>query len=116
VTIVPRGYGAALALPVWTQVMNKAAQRYPAQELQATMPIQHATVCSLSNHLATTGCQTAETAYDIDLPADKVPTVACEVHGGDQMEFAQKVEDLGQKAATVPGKLFQSVRKFFGGK
>src|SRR5450631_481255 len=77
VTIVPRGYGAALALPVWTQVMNKAAQRYPAQELQATMPIQHATVCSLSNHLATTGCQAAETAYDIDLPADKVPTVAC---------------------------------------
>jgi penicillin-binding protein 1A len=116
VTIVPRGYGAALALPVWTQVMNKAAQRYPAQELQATMPIQHTTVCSLSNHLATTGCQTAETAYDIDLPADKVPTVACEIHAGDQMEFAQKVEDLGQKAATVPGKLFQSFRKFFGGK
>ena len=116
VTIIPRGYGAALALPVWTQVMNKAAQRYPAQELQPTMPIQHATVCSLSNHLATTGCQAAETAYDIDLPADKVPTVACEIHGGDQMQFAQKVEDLGQKAATLPNKLFQSFRKFFGGK
>ena len=116
VTIVSRGYGAALALPVWTQVMNKAAQRYPAQDLQPTMPIQHATVCSLSNHLATTGCQAAETAYDIDLPADKVPTVACEVHGGDQMQFAQKVEDLGQKAATIPNKLFQSFRKFFGGK
>ena len=116
VTIVSRGYGAALALPVWTQVMNKAAQRYPAQDLQPTMPIQHATVCSLSNHLATTGCQAAETAYDIDLPADKVPTVACEVHGGDQMQFAQKAEDLGQKAATIPNKLFQSFRKFFGGK
>ena len=116
VTIVPRGYGAALALPVWTQVMNKAAQRYPAQELQATMPIQHATVCSLSNHLATTGCQAAETAYDIDLPADKVPTIACEIHGGDQMQLAQKAEDLGQKAATLPNKLFQSFRKFFGGK
>ena len=116
VTIVSHGYGAALALPVWTQVMNKAAQRYPAQELQPTMPIQHATVCSLSNHLATTGCQAAETAYDIDLPADKVPTVACEIHGGDQMQLAQKVEDLGQKAATLPNKLFQSFRKFFGGK
>jgi penicillin-binding protein 1A len=116
VTIVSRGYGAALALPVWTQVMNKAAQRYPAQDLQPTMPIQHATVCSLSNHLATTGCQAAETAYDIDLPADKVPTVACEIHGGDQMQFAQKAEDLGQKAATIPNKLFQSFRKFFGGK
>jgi penicillin-binding protein 1A len=80
------------------------------------MPIEHAMVCALSNHLATTGCQAAGTAYDIDLPADKVPTVACEVHGGDQMQFAQRFQDFGQKAATIPGKLFQSFRKFFGGK
>src|SRR6266581_2779532 len=33
-TIIPHGYGAALALPVWTQVMNKAAQHYPAEPLQ----------------------------------------------------------------------------------
>src|SRR6202171_2997462 len=38
-TIIPHGYGAALALPVWTQVMTKAAQRYPAHELQPTMPM-----------------------------------------------------------------------------
>jgi penicillin-binding protein 1A len=115
VTIVPQGYGAALALPVWTQVMNKAAQRYPAQDLQPTIPMQHAAVCSISNHLATSGCEAAGTLYDIDLPTDKVPTVACEVHGGDQM-LANKVQDIGQKAATLPNKLFQSFRKFFGGK
>src|SRR6478672_9896510 len=40
VTIIPHGYGAALALPVWTQVMNKAAQRYPPQPLQPSMPLQ----------------------------------------------------------------------------
>src|SRR2546426_3653009 len=83
-TIIPHGYGAALALPVWTQVMNKAAQHYPAEQLQPTMPIQHATVCSISNQLATTGCMAASTAYDIDLPADKVPTVACQRHGRQQ--------------------------------
>jgi len=115
VTIIPRGYGAALALPVWVQVMNKAAQQYPPQDLQPTMPIQHAMVCSLSNHLATTGCQASGTAYEIDLPVDKIPTVACEVHGGDQM-FAGKLQDLGQKASSIPNKLFQSFRKFFGGK
>ena len=115
VTIIPHGYGAALALPVWTQVMNKAAQRYPPEALQPTMPIQRAMVCSLSNHLATTGCQSAQTAYDIDLPVDKVPTAACEVHGGDQM-FAGKVQDFGQKASAFPNKLFQSFKKFFGGK
>jgi penicillin-binding protein 1A len=115
-TIMPRGYGAALALPVWTQVMTKAAQRYPATELQPTMPLASAVVCSISNHLATTGCNAAGTAYEITLPQDKVPTVACEVHGGTQTQFAQKLQDLGQKATTLPSRLFQSFRKFFGGK
>ena len=114
-TIIPRGYGAALALPVWTQVMNKAAQRYPPQPLQPTVPLQRAVVCSLSNHLATSGCQDAGTAYEIDLPVDKVPTAACEIHGGNAM-FANRLQDLGQGAATLPGRLFRSFRKFFGGK
>ncbi len=114
VTIAPRGYGAALALPIWVQVMNKAAQRYPPQPLEPTMPIQRAMVCSISNHLATSGCQAAGTAYEIDLPADKVPAQACEVHGGDEI-FTQKVEDLSRKARTFPGKLFQSFRRLFGG-
>jgi penicillin-binding protein 1A len=115
-TIMPRGYGAALALPVWTQVMNKAAQRYPAKPLEPTMPLATAAVCSISNHLATTGCNAAGTSYEITLPDDKVPTVACEIHGGTQTQFAQKLQDLGQKATTLPGRLFQSFRKFFGGK
>src|SRR3984893_16806532 len=116
VTIIPHGYGAALALPVWVQVMNKAAALYPPQDLQPTMPMQHALVCSLSNHLATTGCEAARTAYELDLPADKVPSAGCEIHGGEQMQFAQKLNDFGKKAADVPNKLFQSFKKFFGGK
>src|SRR6266403_1626241 len=115
-TIMARGYGAALALPVWTQVMTKAAQRYPAQPLQATMPLTRAAVCSISNHLATTGCNAAGTAYEITLPNDKVPTGVCELHGGTQTQFAQKLQDLEQKATTIPNRLFQSFRKFFGRK
>src|SRR6266487_1904563 len=115
-TIISRGYGAALALPVWTQVMNKAAQHYPAEQLQPTMPIQHATVCSLSNQLATTGCMSAGTAYDIDLPADKVPTGACQVHGGQQWPFAQQFQGVPQKAFSFPGRVFKSFRKLFGGR
>src|SRR5213596_2721693 len=116
VTIIPHGYGAALALPVWVQVMNKAATIYPPQDLQPTMPIQHALVCSLSNHLATTGCEAAGTAYELDLPADKVPTAGCEIHGGEQMQFAQKLNDFGKKAGELPNKFFQSFKKFFGGR
>src|SRR5213593_280005 len=115
-TIIPHGYGAALALPVWVQVMNKASQHYPAEQLQPTMPIQHATVCSISNQLATTGCMGAGTAYDIDLPSDKVPTAACQVHGGEQWPFAQQFQGLPQKAATFPGRLFKSFRRLFGGR
>ena len=115
-TIISRGYGAALALPVWTQVMNKAAHHYPAEELRPTMPLQHANVCSISNQLATTGCMSAGSAYDIDLPADKVPTIACQVHGGQQWPFAQQFQGAPQKAFSLPGRVFKSFRKFFGGR
>jgi penicillin-binding protein 1A len=115
-TIVPHGYGAALALPVWTQVMNKASRHYPAEPFQPTVPIQRATVCSISNQLATTGCMSAGTAYDIDLPVTRIPTAACQVHGGAQWPFAQQAPGLPQKAATFPGRLFRSFRRLFGGR
>jgi len=115
-TIIPHGYGAALALPVWVQVMNKASRQYPADPLQPTMPLQHATVCSTSNQLATTGCMSAGTAYDIDLPPDKLPNAACQVHGGSQWPFAQQAPGIPQKAATFPGRLFKSFRRLFGGR
>jgi penicillin-binding protein 1A len=114
-TIIPHGYGAALALPVWTQVMNKASQRYPAEELQPTMPQARAVVCAYSNQLATTGCEAAGTAYEITLPVDKVPKVPCEDHAGGQMQLAQKFQETGRKAAALPNRIFQSFRKFFGG-
>jgi len=115
-TIVAHGYGAALALPVWSQVMNKASRHYPAEPLQPGMPMQHAAVCSISNQLATTGCSAAGAAYDIDLPVDKVPTAACQVHGGSQWPFAQQAPNGPQKARNFPGRLFNSFRRFFGGR
>jgi penicillin-binding protein 1A len=113
-TIVAHGYGAALALPVWTDVMNKAAQHYPAEPLQPTMPLEHATVCSISNQLATTGCMSAGTAFDIDLPVGKVPTAACQVHGGTQWPFAQQAPNAPPKASSAPGRFFRSFRRLFG--
>src|SRR5213595_3136786 len=115
ITIIPHGYGAALALPVWTQVMNKAAEHYPAKPLEPTMPLTHATVCSISNQLATTGCMSTGTAYDIDLPVDKVPNAACQIHGGSQWPFAQQAPGIPEKAATFPGRVFRSFRRLFGG-
>ncbi len=115
-TIVPHGYGSALALPVWAQVVNKASQHYPAKPFQPTMPIQRATVCSISNQLATTGCMSAGSAYDIDLPVTRIPTVACQVHGGSQWPFAQQAPNGPQKAQSFPGRVFKSFRRLFGGR
>src|SRR5438067_4099739 len=112
-TIIPHGYGAALALPVWVQIINKSASRYPAQQFQPTMPLARATVCSMCNALATTGCEEAGTAYDITLPVDKVPTQSCQIHGCEPAQFAQGLDNPIPKA--IP-RLFQSFRKFFGGK
>ncbi|MEP6709610.1 MAG: PBP1A family penicillin-binding protein [Verrucomicrobiota bacterium] len=114
-TIMARGYGAALALPVWTQVMLKAAQRYPARPFQPIVALQHCTVCQISNQLATSGCQAVGTAYEINLPVDKIPQLACQIHGGIQTQLGQKLDQFGQKAKSVPGRIIQSFRKFFGG-
>ena len=96
--------------------MNKASRHYPAEVFQPTMPIQHATVCSISNQLATTGCMEEGTAYDIDLPADKVPTAACQVHGGQPWPFAGQAPALPQRALSLPGRFFKSFRRLFGGR
>src|SRR5207302_1005377 len=115
-TIIPRGYGSALALPVWTQVMMQAAQRYPVEPLQPTVALQHVTVCSISNAIATTGCEAAGTAYDIDLPVNRVPTRTCAIHGGTPTLLGQRIETIQKKAASIPRSILQSFRRFFGGK
>jgi len=109
VTIIPKGYGAALALPIWTQIMNSASsQRYPAPVLESPVPLEHVRVCSTTNLLATTGCEDARTAYDIDLPASRVPRTYCRVHQGGVPETPN------QPQQSVPSRILQSFRQFFG--
>ena len=115
-TIIPRGYGSALALPVWTQVMMKSAARYPAEPLRPTVALQHVTVCSISNAIATTGCEAAGTAYDIDLPVNRVPQQTCQIHGGTPTLLGQRIERIEKKAASLPQSILRSFRRFFGGK
>ncbi|MDQ6939213.1 MAG: PBP1A family penicillin-binding protein [Verrucomicrobiota bacterium] len=116
-TIMSGGYGAALALPVWTNTMTKASQRYPAKPLQPTMQMAQTAVCADSNELATNECAAAGSSYDITLPIDKVPNVPCHIHGGLQTQpFAQRLDDAARKADALPGRIFNSFRKFFGRK
>ncbi|MEP6809775.1 MAG: PBP1A family penicillin-binding protein [Chthoniobacterales bacterium] len=115
-TITAHGYGAALALPVWTSTMAKAAQHYPAQAFVPTMPLARTTVCADSNQLATNECVAAGTAYEVTLPTDKVPTTTCRIHGGVQTQLAQGLDDGAPRPEPLPNRIFQSFRKFFGRK
>ncbi len=114
-TIIPHGYGSALALPVWTQVMAKASERYPAEPFHATVPLQQATVCSISNAIATSGCVAAGTAYEVTLPVDKIPRGTCKVHGGSPTLLGRRMEEFQQKVKEAPRSIIQSFKRFFGG-
>ena len=112
-TIMAKGYGAALALPVWIDVMAAAsAKRYPAETLRAPMPLQRVNVCAVSNGLATSGCEHAGTSYAIDLPPSCVPKGGCDVHRGGVLG---RPLAAGAPKPVIEG-IFKSFKRFFGGK
>ena len=114
-TIIPHGYGSALALPVWTQVMSKASERYPAEAFRAPVALQQATVCSISNAIATSGCVAAGTAYEVTLPVDKIPRGTCKVHGGSPTLLGRRMEEFQEKVKEAPRGIIKSFKRFFGG-
>jgi len=108
-TIVSKGYGAALALPVWADVMASASPtRYPAKSLPS-LELKRVLACSSSNELATDACQRAGSAYSVDLPLGRVPRDPCHVHRG---SVVTKREDSRKQPASG---LLRSFKKFFGG-
>jgi len=80
-TIANRGYGSALALPIWVDFMQEAANfkyepaPFPRSELAAVV------LCRSSGMAATASCQEAGTAYEAQLPKETVPAESCAFHG-----------------------------------
>lgn len=80
-TITNRGYGSALALPIWVDFIQDAskfkyeAKPFPRSELVSVE------LCRTSGGLATPACREAGTAYFLDLPKTAVPVEACTQHG-----------------------------------
>ena len=125
-TITAKGYGAALALPIWCQVMSKAsAGKYPSREFQPPEALKRVRVCAFSNQLANDGCEAAGTAYTMVLPASKVPRMVCTVHQGQVVLPGQEgLAAPGESPAPTPDpqhpdafpkRFFRSFRKLFGG-
>jgi penicillin-binding protein 1A len=127
-TIMRRGYGSALALPIWTQLIGKAPpKRYPADPFKSPEPVKKTHVCAISNQLATAACDLSGKAYSVDLPVSMIPADACSVHGGlaednTQVRPALPVNPNDPRASPTPPpggdrfdqKMMRSLKKFFG--
>ena len=111
-TIVSKGYGAALALPVWADVMAAATKgdRYPAKPFGGLDPMR-CMLCSVSGELATGGCESFGTAYSDDLPPSLVPRNPCHLHRGAILTERRRE---GPRRSVGEG-ILRSFRKFFGG-
>jgi penicillin-binding protein 1A len=127
-TITAKGYGSALALPIWCRVMSKASpQRYPAEAFVPPEKIERVRVCSFSNELANTGCEADGDAYTIDLPASRVPKQVCTAHQGvalaepgqpalpGQPAPAPQPTPEPQRPEALPKRIFRSIGRLFGG-
>jgi penicillin-binding protein 1A len=82
-TIINKGYGATLALPIWVDVM-KAAQLngYPCGAIptNANNHLSSVRLCRESNMIAHTGCIDAHTDYFETMPGIEKPTNMCNKH------------------------------------
>ncbi|MBS0660407.1 MAG: PBP1A family penicillin-binding protein [Verrucomicrobia bacterium] len=102
-TIMRKGYGATLALPVWTSILNKANKdRYPAVAFKPTEALRKVRVCSISNKLATAGCDMAAKSYEIDLPVSVIPKEACGTHA-DAVPVARAIPVQPGSGGAEPG-------------
>ncbi|PYK23403.1 MAG: hypothetical protein DME52_12770, partial [Verrucomicrobia bacterium] len=95
-------FGRELALPVWVDIMNAAAQHYPPREIKQPANLKQVEICWRSGLLATDKCydavrtangdtvQRRTTYMEIATPA-QAPTEPCNVHGEPRARLARNL-------------------------
>ncbi len=112
-TIEQRGYGAALALPIWVRVMEKTSKtKYPDGDFPPPEPVVQAELCSVSNEIATDECRSAGTAYQISLPQSISPSQSCQVHRGEPINPNPQPAD---NRGDLKQRFLDSLKHLFGG-
>ncbi|PYL19092.1 MAG: hypothetical protein DMF41_10565 [Verrucomicrobia bacterium] len=93
-------FGRDLALPVWIDIMNAAAQHYPPREIRQSVSLKQVEICSRSGLLATDKCYDVvktgngdtfqrRTTYMEIATAAQMPTEPCNVHGEPRARLAR---------------------------
>jgi 1A family penicillin-binding protein len=93
-------FGRELALPVWVDVMNAAAEHYRPREIKQPASLKQVEICSKSGLLATDKCYDAvktatgdtvqrRTTYMEIGTQSQLPTEPCNVHGEPRARLAR---------------------------
>ena len=107
-------FGRELALPVWVDIMNAAAQSYPPREIKQPSNLKQIEICSRSGLLATDKCYDAvkmpsgdtvqrRSTYMEIATLSQAPTEPCNVHGEPRARLAREFGsgDLPRAALAV---------------
>jgi 1A family penicillin-binding protein len=94
-------FGREVALPIWVDIMNAAAQSYPPREIKQPPNLKQIEICSRSGLLATDKCydavksangdttQRRTTYMEIATPS-QAPTELCNIHGEPRARLARE--------------------------
>ncbi len=102
-------FGRELALPVWVDIMNAAAEHYPPQEIKRPAGLKEVEICSRSGLLATDKCYDTikgptgdpvqkRTTYVEIATAAQTPTEPCNVHGEPRARIVTEATTQGTEA------------------
>jgi penicillin-binding protein 1A len=105
-------FGREVALPIWVDIMNAAAQSYPPREIKQPANLKQIEICSRSGLLATDNCydtvktangdtvQQRTTYLEIATPS-QAPTESCNVHGEARARLARDVPSSDSPRAAL---------------
>src|SRR5438874_9883316 len=100
-------FGHELAMPVWTDIMNAAAEHYPPRETKQPAGLKKVEICSRSGLLATDKCYDSVKTPTGDLvqrrttymeigTAAQLPTEPCSVHGEPRARLVRELPSEGE--------------------
>ncbi|MEI6073503.1 MAG: transglycosylase domain-containing protein, partial [Verrucomicrobiae bacterium] len=101
-TKIYRGaFGADLALPVWTKIMNVAEKDFPPAPIGKPPGLQEVEICRTSGLLATPRCKSgpadasdgSSLSYIEYATAAEAPKIRCDIHGGGVRNYAKQFDE-----------------------
>lgn len=101
------GYGARLALPIWSEFMRRSVRALsPPRAFEAPATLKTERLCSVSYLRPMEQCPTYTEYFK---PGDQVPTRLCPIHGGSVGQRVQRavgglLRSLGEKLKGLFGK------------